>query len=197
MNFALTDEQKMLTDAVRRFIHDHLRPLEDEVEATGALAPERAKALHEQAKALGLYAMNMPEALGGGGLSHLDRILCEEQFGHTSDILIRRAFGNVYEPLLHCKGPQIDRWLTPAVAGERTCAIAITEPGAGSDAAGIERRQTFHQRRRVERLLFGLGANRRQRDFDVHGRQGPARLHRRQRPKNDGAAGHPAHGIVF
>ena len=140
MNFALTDEQKMLTDAVRRFIHDHLRPLEDEVEATGALAPERAKALHEQAKALGLYAMNMPEALGGGGLSHLDRILCEEQFGHTSDILIRRAFGNVYEPLLHCKGPQIDRWLTPAVAGERTCAIAITEPGAGSDAAGIATR---------------------------------------------------------
>jgi acyl-CoA dehydrogenase len=68
----------------------------------------------------------------------MDRILCEEQFGHTSDYLIRRAFGNVYEPLLHCKGDQIERWLKPAVAGTRTCAIAITESGAGSDAAGIK-----------------------------------------------------------
>ena len=84
----------------------------------------------------------MPEHLGGGGLSNLDRILCEEQFGHTSDILIRRAFGNVYEPLLHCRGAQIDRWLKPAVAGTRTCAIAITEPGAGSDAAGIKTHAT-------------------------------------------------------
>jgi len=140
MNFALSDEQKMLTDTVRRFIHNHLRPLEDEVEATGQLAPEQGKALHEKAKSLGLYAMNMPEALGGGGLSHLDLILCEEQFGDTSDILIRRAFGNVYEPLLHCKGEQIQRWLQPAISGERTCAIAITEPGAGSDAAGIKTR---------------------------------------------------------
>ena len=49
----------------------------------------------------------MPEEFGGGGLTNLDRILCEEQFGHTSDILIRRAFGNVYEPLLHCQGAQI------------------------------------------------------------------------------------------
>jgi acyl-CoA dehydrogenase len=82
--------------------------------------------------------MNMPESLGGGGLSAVDRILCEEQFGHTSDILIRRAFGNVYEPLLECRGEQRARWLEPAVRGERTCAIAITEPGAGSDAAGIQ-----------------------------------------------------------
>jgi acyl-CoA dehydrogenase len=52
--------------------------------------------------------------------------------------LIRRAFGNVYEPLLECKGAQVERWLKPAVQGTRTCAIAITEPGAGSDAQGIK-----------------------------------------------------------
>ncbi len=140
MNFELSDEQKMLMETVRRFIQDEIHPLEDEVEQTGTLAQDKAQALHAKAKALGLYAMNMPESLGGGGLSNLDRILCEEQFGHTSDILIRRAFGNVYEPLLHCQGEQITRWLKPAVAGERTCAIAITEPGAGSDAAGIKTR---------------------------------------------------------
>jgi acyl-CoA dehydrogenase len=138
MDFGLSDEQKMLLDTVRRFIQQELQPLEQGIEDSGALPREAALAIHEKAKALGLWAMNMPESVGGGGLSAVDRILCEEQFGHTSDILIRRAFGNVYEPLLECRGEQRARWLEPAVRGERTCAIAITEPGAGSDAAGIQ-----------------------------------------------------------
>jgi acyl-CoA dehydrogenase len=138
MDFALNDEQKMMIDTVRRFIAEELKPLEDEVENTGALPQDKALAIHRKAKELGLYALNMPAELGGGGLSNLDRILCEEQFGHTTDILIRRAFGNVYEPLLHCKGEQVERWLKPAVEGTRTCAITITESGAGSDAAGIK-----------------------------------------------------------
>ncbi len=138
MDFGLSDEQKMLLDTVRRFIQQELQPLEQGIEDSGALPRDAALAIHEKAKALGLWAMNMPEAVGGGGLSTLDRILCEEQFGHTTDILIRRAFGNVYEPLLECRGEQRARWLEPAVRGERTCAIAITEPGAGSDAAGIQ-----------------------------------------------------------
>ncbi|MDP3252366.1 MAG: acyl-CoA dehydrogenase family protein [Hydrogenophaga sp.] len=138
MDFALNDEQKMMIDTVRRFIAEELRPLEDTLEEQGHLDRTQAQALYEKSRALGLYALNMPSELGGAGLSNLDRILCEEQFGHTSDYLIRRAFGNVYEPLLHCKGEQVARWLQPAVEGTRTCAIAITEPGAGSDAAGIQ-----------------------------------------------------------
>jgi acyl-CoA dehydrogenase len=140
MDFALTEEQKMMVDTIRRFIAEELKPLEDDLENTGALDDAKARAVHEKAKELGLYALNMPPELGGGGLSNLDRIICEEQFGHTTDYLIRRAFGNVYEPLLHCKGDQVDRWLKPTVEGQRTCAIAITEPGAGSDAAGIKTR---------------------------------------------------------
>ncbi len=138
MDFSLNDEQKMMIDTVRRFIADELRPLEDALETQGRLDRAQAQAIHDRSRALGLYALNMPTELGGAGLSHLDRILCEEQFGHTSDYLIRRAFGNVYEPLLHCRGEQVDRWLRPAVQGTRTAAIAITEPGAGSDAAGIQ-----------------------------------------------------------
>ena len=138
MDFSLNDEQKMMIDTVRRFIAEELKPLECEIENNGCLDNAKARAIHEKSKALGLYAMNMPVELGGGGLSNLDRILCEEQFGHTTDILIRRAFGNVYEPLLHCKHEQVARWLTPAIEGTRNCAIAITESGAGSDAAGIK-----------------------------------------------------------
>jgi len=140
MDFALNDEQRMLVDTVRSFIASELAPLEDEVEATGALRPELAEQIHEKARAIGLYAMNIPEEFGGGGLSAIDHMLAEEQFGRTTDILIRRAFGNVYEMLLECKGEQVERWLKPAVRGERVCSIAITEPGAGSDAAGIKTR---------------------------------------------------------
>jgi acyl-CoA dehydrogenase len=138
--FTLSDEQRMLIETVRRFIREECKPLEDEVESCGELPQPQAQALHDKARALGLYAMNMPAECGGGGLSVVDRMLCEEQFGHTTDILIRRAFGNVYEPLLECRGEQVERWLLPAVQGQRTCAIAITEPGAGSDAQGIRTR---------------------------------------------------------
>ncbi len=140
MDFSLSDEQRLLIDTVRKFIAEQLAPLEDEVERTGTLAPAQARSIFEKSKALGLYGMNMPTSLGGGGLSAVDTMLVEEQFGHTTDILIRRAFGNVYEVLLACEGAQKERWLLPAVQGERICCIAITEPGAGSDAAGITTR---------------------------------------------------------
>lgn len=138
MDFSLNDEQKMMIDTIRRFIAEELHPLEDELDENGVLDKEKALAVFNKSKALGLYALNIPAELGGGGLSALDRIICEEQFGHTSDYLIRRAFGNVYEPLLECRGAQVDRWLKPTVEGVRTCSIAITESGAGSDAAGIK-----------------------------------------------------------
>ncbi len=140
MDFALSEEQKLLVETVRGFIARELAPLEEEIEATGVLRPELARAIHAKATALGLYAMNIPAEFGGGGLSAVDHMLAEEQFGRTTDILIRRAFGNVYEMLLTCEGEQVERWLKPAVRGERTASIAITEPGAGSDAAGVKTR---------------------------------------------------------
>jgi acyl-CoA dehydrogenase len=140
MDFQLSTEQRLLIDTVRSFIEAELRPLEDDVEESGVLAPEAARAIFEKSRALGLYAMNIPEEFGGGGLSAVDTMLVEEQFGHTTDILVRRAFGNVYEVLLACREEQIERWLKPCVRGERTCSIAFTEPGAGSDAAGIRTR---------------------------------------------------------
>ena len=59
-----------------------------------------AASIREKSQALGLYAVNIPTEYGGGGLSVLNWMIAEEQFGRTSDILIRRAFGNVYEILL-------------------------------------------------------------------------------------------------
>ncbi|HEX7076419.1 MAG TPA: acyl-CoA dehydrogenase family protein [Hyphomicrobiaceae bacterium] len=138
MDFALSDEQRMLIETARRFVYDELVPLEEEVEAKRQLDPAIARAIFEKSRALGLYAVNIPAEYGGGGLSAVDTCLAEEQFGHTTDILVRRAFGNVYEVLLVATEAQRERWLKPAVRGERTFSVAFTEPEAGSDAAGIK-----------------------------------------------------------
>ena len=137
MQFDLSEEQSLLVATIRRFVETELIPLEDRIEASGSLDPAQARAIFEKSRALGFYAMNIPEEYGGGGLSAVDTMLVEEQFGHAKDILVRRAFGNVYESLLEGDAAQKERWLLPCVRGERTCSIAITEPGAGSDAAGI------------------------------------------------------------
>lgn len=140
VDFRLSSEQKLLVETVRKFVYQELLPLEDGIEESGQLAPELAKTIFEKSKELGFYATNIPEEYGGGGLTALETMLVEEQFGHAKDILIRRAFGNVYESLLAGTEEQKREWLIPTTAGERTCSIAITEPGAGSDAAGITTR---------------------------------------------------------
>ena len=140
MDFSLSDAQRLLVETARRFVARELLPLEQQVEDAGALGDEAARRIFAASKAAGLFAANMPEELGGGGLSAIDTCLAEEQFGHTTDILIRRAFGNVYEVLLLAIGAQRERWLLPAVRGERVFSVAFTEPGAGSDAAGVRTR---------------------------------------------------------
>jgi acyl-CoA dehydrogenase len=142
MDLELSVEQVMLVETVRKFVEKELLPLEEGIEESGFLEPSLARALFEKSRENGLYAMNIPEEFGGGGLSALDTMLVEEQFGHAKDILIRRAFGNVYEVLLNANAAQRERWLLPTVRGERTCSIAITEPGAGSDAGAIRTRAT-------------------------------------------------------
>ena len=137
MNFDLTHEQRMLVQTIRDFIAAELFPLEKEVEDSGRLDPEKAREIQQKSIKLGLYALNVPESFGGGGLSTLDWMLAEEQFGHTTDILVRRAFGNVYDLLLKGNQEQVERWLLPSVLGERVFSIAFTEPEAGSDAAAI------------------------------------------------------------
>lgn len=137
IDFSLPDESRLLIDTVRRFIESEVRPLEEETDRTGIVPPDALRRVKAQAQELGLYAMNMPTEVGGGGLSSVDHCLVEEEFGKTSDALIRRVFGQVYPMLTECQGDQIEKYLKPTVRGELICAIAITEPGAGSDAASI------------------------------------------------------------
>ena len=137
MDLKLNQEQRLLVNTIRSFIRRELKPLEQDIEETGSLSDTLAVDIRKKSQALGLYAVNIPSEFGGGGLSVLDWMIAEEQFGWTSDILIRRAFGNVYEILLEGSEVQIENYLLPAVRGDRTFSIAFTEPEAGSDAAAI------------------------------------------------------------
>lgn len=137
IDFSIPSESQLLIDTVRRFIKEEVRPLEQPTEDTGVIPPEDLARVKQKAQSLGLYAMNMPESVGGGGLSCVDQCLVEQEFGHTSDALIRRVFGQAYPMLMACKGDQIDKYLKPTIKGDLICAMAITEPGAGSDAASI------------------------------------------------------------
>ena len=140
MDFSLSEEQNLLVSSIRGFIESELRPLEEDIEKTGRLADDVALEIRAKSQELGLYAVNIPTKYGGGGLSVLDWMIAEEQFGRTSDILVRRAFGNVYEILLEGTDAQIETYLIPAVRGDRTFSVAFTEPEAGSDAAAIKTR---------------------------------------------------------
>ena len=140
MDFSLSEEQRMLVRTIREFVRKELKPLEQQVEEAGHLDDAVAVEIRRKSQALGLYAVNIPAEYGGGGLSVLDWMIAEEQFGQTSDILIRRAFGNVYEILLEGTVAQKQTYLMPAVRGERAFSVAFTEPEAGSDAASISTR---------------------------------------------------------
>ena len=140
MDFSLSEEQHLLVSSIRGFIESELRPLEEDIEKTGRLADDVASEIRAKSRELGLYAVNIPTKYGGGGLSVLDWMIAEEQFGRTSDILVRRAFGNVYEILLEGTDAQIETYLIPAVRGDRTFSVAFTEPEAWSDAAAIKTR---------------------------------------------------------
>jgi acyl-CoA dehydrogenase len=138
MDFALTEEQQLIVKTTREFVEKELYPHEQQVELTGSLDDEVRKALRARAMDAGLFAANMPVEVGGAGLDTLTWILYEKELGRASYIL---HYGCVARPsniLLACVGEQRERYLMPAVRGERTECLAMTEPGAGSDVRGMK-----------------------------------------------------------
>ena len=137
MDFTLDEKTNAQVLKLRHFIKKELQPLEEEVEATGILESSLATDIFEKSRALGFYGMNIPAEHGGGGCNAVQMVYLEQEMGQTTDPLVRRAFGNIYEVLLACNEAQRQQWLLPCVKGERTCSIAMTEPQAGSDSARI------------------------------------------------------------
>ena len=132
MEFALTPEQQMIVDTVRSFVENEIYPHEELVERTGAVPAEIAAEIRRKTVELGFYACNFPQSVGGAGLSHLEFALVERELGRGS-MALTHFFGRPQNILMACKDEQVERYLLPAVRGERMDALAMTEPGAGSD----------------------------------------------------------------
>src|SRR3712207_8048789 len=116
-----------------------LRAHEDEVDRTDDVAAELVAAIRTKALEAGLYAANMPEELGGGGLDPVSMVLVERELGRTSYAL-QSLVARPSNVLQACEGEQRERYLHPTVRGERHDCLAMTEPGAGSDVRSMTTR---------------------------------------------------------
>jgi len=139
MDFALTEEQGLIVEAVRRFVDEELIPHEDEVEKANAVRPELIARIKRRAIEQGLYAANMPEELGGGGLDALAVALMEMELGRAS-FALQYAVARPSNILRACKGDQVERYLLPTIRGEKVECLAMTEPAAGSDLRAMTTR---------------------------------------------------------
>ncbi|MGF1501702.1 MAG: acyl-CoA dehydrogenase family protein [Paracoccaceae bacterium] len=132
MHFGLGEEQQMIVDTVRSFVEREIYPHEAEVERRGEVPRDLADEIKRKTLELGFYACNFPEEVGGAGLGHVDFALVERELGRGS-MALTHFFGRPQNILMACEGEQRERYLLPAIRGERMDALAMTEPQAGSD----------------------------------------------------------------
>ncbi|MYA18278.1 MAG: acyl-CoA dehydrogenase [Gammaproteobacteria bacterium] len=137
MDFGLTTEQQMVVDTVRDFVERELYPHEEAVERAGRVPPELGEEIKRKVMDLGFYAPNLPVDVGGGGLDHLTFTLLERELGRAS-MALTVFWGRPSGILMGCNDEQRERYLFPSARGERLDALAMTEPGAGSDVRGMQ-----------------------------------------------------------
>ncbi len=133
----ISHENELLLSTVRAFMDAEIYPNEDEVDKLGEVPDELGRQIEERAKAVGLFAANLPESVGGGGLDKVAMALMEREYGKTTHAL-HSWIARPTEILLACDGDQVDRYLLPCVLGEKRELFALTEPEAGSDIMGMK-----------------------------------------------------------
>lgn len=142
MDFSLPPDIDALRLRIRRFVDERLIPLEADranYDEHDNIAPHVLTEMRRQAKAAGIWALQMPKALGGGGLPRIGMAACYEEMNRSifGPVVFNSAApddGNMM--ILEKVGTeaQKQRWLMPIIAGEVQSAFAMTEPGgAGSD----------------------------------------------------------------
>ncbi len=137
MDFALTDEQRMIVETTRAFVEAELFPHEALIERTGHLPMDLVAEIQKKAMAAGLYAANMPEEVGGAGLDTLTWLLYERELGRASYALHWTCVARPSNILLAGTPEQRARYLMPCIRGETWDCLAMTEPDAGSDLRGM------------------------------------------------------------
>jgi acyl-CoA dehydrogenase len=138
MDFALTEEQKLIVETTRAFVEHELYPHEAEIERTGVLGMELIREVQAKAIAAGLYAANMPAEVGGAGLDTLTWLLYEKELGRANYALHWTCVARPSNILLAGTPAQREKYLYPCIRGETWDCLAMTEPGAGSDLRGMK-----------------------------------------------------------
>ncbi|MEO8091275.1 MAG: acyl-CoA dehydrogenase family protein [bacterium] len=137
-----TDEHAQLRDSIGRWVREEVTPNVDEWEA----AREFPRALYLRAGELGFLGLKYPAELGGqGGDCVHDAVWAEELAAAGASGGVGAGLGAhtgiATPPVFNFGTPdQHERFLRPAIRGERIAALGITEPGAGSDVASIRTR---------------------------------------------------------
>lgn len=136
MNFELTAEQKLMRQMVRDFAINEVKPIAAEIDETERFPMENVKKMAK----LGLMGISFSEEFGGANGDTLSYIIAVEELskvcGTTGVIL--SAHTSLCASLIDQFGnaAQKAKYLTPLAKGEKLGAFCLTEPGAGTDAAG-------------------------------------------------------------
>ena len=132
-----SNDSKMLLDTVQKFMTDEIYPYEDRVDKLGYVPDEIGKQIEEKSKEAGLFAANLPEKYGGGGLDYSSMMVVEREYGKTSHAL-HSWIARPTEILLACNENQMEEYLFPCVKGDKRELFALTEPDAGSDIMSMK-----------------------------------------------------------
>lgn len=136
-----TDEHRQFRDNLRRFIAQEIVPKADAWEEAGMVPREVLR----QMGSLGFLGIRYPEQYGGSALDTVYSAILAEELGRSTFggfAVTVTVHTDMASPHLANFGTpeQLQRWLPAVIRGEKVCAVAVTEPDAGSDVAGIRTR---------------------------------------------------------
>ena len=140
-----TQELKLIQNTLRRFMTEEVIPLQLDhgLDADQAPPKELRQRVRMRSKELGLYGIDMPADVGGGGVSFSDRCALEMELHSHDTVFFDDVLGGPGGPssIMLAMGPeQRRRYLAPVMAGELTTCFALSEADAGSDATAIRTR---------------------------------------------------------
>jgi len=140
LNFNLGETADLLRDTVRSYTSDNITPIADEIDRTN----EFPRHLWPQLGELGLLGVTVDEEYGGSSMGYLEHVVAMEEIsrGSGSVGLSYGAHSNLCVNQISRNGnaDQKSRYLPKLVSGEHLGALAMSEPGAGSDVVGMKLR---------------------------------------------------------
>jgi len=152
MDFALTDDHKMVAELARDVAHKYLKPKIEELDRNAQYDPDFIQRLKEA----DLLGVCIPEKYGGMGMDYISLgLVCEEmEYIDTSARVLFSVHIGLNSMTLYTWGNEFqkEKYLVPQAKGEKIATYGLTEPAAGSDAVGI---LTTAEKRGDEYILNG------------------------------------------